>query len=90
VGKLGRRRRFAVEFVSDQFADPLRAAEASAAIEAAPGQITYQRLYPYRERRSIRVVFDLDPGSESYSELRLVLKAENKPVSETWLYRWTA
>ena len=70
VGKVGKRRRFAVEFVSDQFADPQRAAEASAAIEAAPGQIAYQRLYPYHERRSIRVVFDLDPGSESYSELQ--------------------
>jgi glucans biosynthesis protein len=90
VGRVGKRRRFAVEFVSERFADPARAAEASAAIEAAPGQITYIRLYPYRDRHSIRVVFDLDPGSESYSELRLVLKADNKPVSETWLYRWTA
>ncbi len=89
-GKIGKRRRFIVEFVSDLFADPQKAAEASASIEASPGQIVATRLYPYKERRSIRVVFDLDPGSESYSELRLVLKAANQPVSETWLYRWTA
>ena len=36
------------------------------------------------------LVFDLDPGSESLSELRVQLKAADQPVSETWLYRWTA
>jgi glucans biosynthesis protein len=62
----------------------------SASIEAGPGRIVATRLYAYKERRSVRVVFDLDPGSESYSELRLVLEAAGQPVSETWLYRWTA
>jgi glucans biosynthesis protein len=89
IGKIGRRRRFVVEFVSDLFADPQKAAEVSPTIEANPGQIVAIHAYPYKERRSIRVVFDLDPGSETFSELRLVLKAANKPVSETWLYRWT-
>jgi glucans biosynthesis protein len=89
IGKVGRRQRFVVEFVSDLFADPQKAAEVSPAIEANPGQIVAIHAYPYKERRSIRVVFDLDPGSETFSELRLVLKAANKPVSETWLYRWT-
>jgi periplasmic glucans biosynthesis protein len=89
-GKLGKRRRFIVEFVADAFADPQKAAEVGAAIDASPGQIAASRLYAYKDRRSIRVVFDLDPGSESFSELRLVLKAGGKPVSETWLYRWTA
>ncbi len=48
---------------------------ATASLEANPGQ--HRRpssLYPYHERRSIRVVFDLDPGSSAFSELRLVLK----------------
>ena len=39
MGKIGKRRRFVVEFVSDQFADPQKAAEASPTIEAKPGQI---------------------------------------------------
>lgn len=90
AGRLGKRRRFVVEFAADQFADPQKAAEVSASIEAAPGQIAASRLYAYKDRRSIRVVFDLDPGSESYSELRVFLKAGGQPVSETWLYRWTA
>ena len=37
-----------------------------------------------------RVVFDVDFGGDALSELRLVLENGNKPVSETWLYRWTA
>jgi glucans biosynthesis protein len=90
AGRAGKLVRFIVEFVSDDFADPQKAAQASAAIEAAPGQIVASVLYAYRERRSIRVEFDLDPGSNAFSELRLALKSANKPVSETWLYRWTA
>jgi glucans biosynthesis protein len=90
VGKVGKQWRFIVEFVADLFADPKNATEVSASIEAGPGRIVATRLYAYKERRSVRVVFDLDPGSESYSELRLVLEAAGQPVSETWLYRWTA
>ena len=90
TGKAGKHQRFIVEFVSDEFADPQKAAQATAALEANPGEIVAVHLYPYKERRSIRVVFDLDPGSNAFSELRLSLKSANKPVSETWLYRWTA
>lgn len=90
MGRIGKRRRFAVEFTADAFADARVAAEAAAEISASPGQIASYKIYPYKERKVVRVVFDLDPGSESFSELRLVLKAQNKPVSETWLFRWTA
>jgi glucans biosynthesis protein len=89
-GKIGKRQRFAVEFVSDLFADPQKTAQVTAEVAAAPGQVGAPRLYPYKERRAIRVVFDIEPGSESFSELRLVLKSAGQPVSETWLYRWTA
>ncbi len=90
-GKIGKRQRFVVEFVSDLFADPQKAAQATRCSRRRAGARSWRpRLYPYKDRRSIRVVFDVDPGSESFSELRLVLKSANKPVSETWLYRWTA
>ncbi len=89
-GKVGNRQRFAVEMAGDLFADPAKAAAASADIHAAPGKIVSVRLFPYKDRRSVRVVFDLDPGSETYSELRLTLRVDNQAASETWLYRWTA
>src|SRR6516164_9872509 len=69
-GKVGDRQRFAVEMAGDMFADPAKAAAASADVHASPGKIVSVRLFPNKERRSVRVVFDLDPGSETYSELR--------------------
>ena len=75
MGKVGKRWRFIVEFVAELFADPQKAAAVNPAIEANPGQIVSSHAFPYKERRTMRVVFDLDPGSETYSELRLVLKA---------------
>ena len=89
-GKIGNRRRFAVEMAGDLFADPQKAAATTADVQASTGKIISVLLFPYKDRRSVRVVFDLDPGSETYSELRLTLHLENQAVSETWLYRWTA
>jgi glucans biosynthesis protein len=48
------------------------------------------RSFPSKERMSFRVRFDIEPSSDGYCELRLVLEADGKPASETWLYRWTA
>ena len=41
------------------------------------------------ERKAARVTFELDPGAENACEMRLQLQAGSKPLSETWLYRWT-
>jgi len=90
AGKVGNHPRFAVEMTGDLFADPQKAAAATADIAANPGKVASVRLFPYKDRHSVRVVFDLDPGSETYSELRLTLKIDNQAVSETWLFRWTA
>ena len=89
-GKNGSYQRFTVEMAGDAFADAQKAASATADLHANPGKIVSTRLFPYKERHSVRVIFDLDPGSESYSELRLTLNLDNHPASETWLYRWTA
>lgn len=90
AGKFGGKPRFTVEMTGDVFADPQRAAAAVADLHASPGKIASVKVFPYKDRRSVRVMFDLDPGSDSFSELRLTLNLDNHPVSETWLYRWTA
>ena len=89
-GKIGPLRRFAVEMTGDVFADAQKASATVAVIAANPGKIVTTRLFPYKDRRSVRVLFDLDPGSETYSEIRLTLTLDNQPASETWLFRWTA
>lgn len=41
--------------------------------------------------RTYRVSFELETGGAELSELRAVLiRGQEKPASETWLYRWTA
>jgi glucans biosynthesis protein len=58
-------------------------------LNASPGSITAVRTFTSADKKSCRILFELDPGSEAFSELRLVMEAAGKPVSETWLYRWT-
>lgn len=90
TGKIGAKRRFVVEFSSEAFADAAKSAQITTNLSAHPGQIAWSRIIASVERKSVRVAFDLDPGSEVYSELRLVLEISGQPASETWLYRWTA
>jgi periplasmic glucans biosynthesis protein len=90
TGKIGKRQRFLVDFSSETFAKPEVMATIKANLTAAPGKIPWMRTVPSAERKNFRVAFDLEPSSDGFSEFRLVLEADGKPVSETWLYRWTA
>jgi glucans biosynthesis protein len=58
-------------------------------LTTSTGTILGLKLWPYPDRKNLRVGFELDPGNENACELRLVLEAAGKPLSETWLYRWT-
>jgi glucans biosynthesis protein len=88
-GSQGRRRRFIVDFSGDRLGDPAVVASVRANITATPGSIQNVRLWPYPERKLMRVGFEVDPGTDNLSELRLVLQSGNQPISETWLDRWT-
>jgi glucans biosynthesis protein len=41
--------------------------------------------------RGYRVTFDLKPTDDSLEpiDLRLYLRANGQPLTETWLYQWT-
>ncbi len=89
-GAQGRRRRFFVDFTGDGLSDPALLASARVVLSATPGAVQGQRMLHYPERRTLRVAFELDPGAENASELRLqVLDGGGKPITETWLNRWT-
>lgn len=88
-GSQGRRRRFIVEFAGDKLGDAGLIASTRATVTAQPGAVHGVRLWPYPERKMMRVGFEVDPGTEALSELRLVLQSGGQPVSETWLNRWT-
>lgn len=86
-GSGGRRRRFVVEFSGETLA--ATPADLKPTLTASPGTIGNVRVWSYPERRSVRVAFELDPVNETACEMRLVLESGSKPISETWLYRWT-
>jgi glucans biosynthesis protein len=89
-GSTGKRRRFMVAFEGDILGDDKRSPDIKPALSVSPGTIQALRWFIQRDKSRCRVVFDIDPGSETSVEMRLVLESGGKPVSETWLYRWTA
>lgn len=88
-GAGGRRRRFTVDFTGEALKDPQVLQTLKPVLSAGPGTVSAPRVMAHPDRRVCRVGFDLDPGTENACELRLLLEAGGKPVSETWLYRWT-
>jgi glucans biosynthesis protein len=87
-GSTGRRRRFTVDFTGDMLGDPFPQ-DLKPILTVGPGSVHNLRVWSYPERKVVRVAFELDPGNENACEMRLILEAGGKPISETWLYRWT-
>ncbi len=85
-----RRRRFLVAFEGDILGDQQATADLKPSLSTSPGQVQLLRWFHDRKTRRCRVLFDIDVGSDTSVELRLLLTAGGKPVSETWLYRWSA
>jgi glucans biosynthesis protein len=85
----GKLRRFVVSFSGDILADEKKTARLSAALTTSPGSATNIRTFLNPQAKTCRVSFDVDPAGETFCEMRLVLRSDEEPISETWLYRWT-
>ncbi|MEJ1159251.1 glucan biosynthesis protein [Prosthecomicrobium sp. N25] len=79
-------RRFLIDFEGRM--PPAGAVRAEAS--SSSGRILNLILKPNPVRGGYRVVFELDTRNTQLAELRVLLTDGSKPVSETWLYRWTA
>jgi glucans biosynthesis protein len=89
-GNNARRRRFLVEFSGDKLAEIQNNQDISANLWVGPGTILNSRSFMSPDRKAYRALFDVEAGSEPLMEMRLQLEVQGKPISETWLYRWTA
>lgn len=58
-------------------------------VSTSTGTITNIVLQQNPEIAGYRVTFEFTPAGTDLAELRLVLKANETQISETWLYRWT-
>ena len=88
-GSQARRRRCVVEFTGETLTADV-VADAKLNLTCSPGQIVNPRLILHPQRQIARVLFELDPGNDTVVEIRLLLENAERPLSETWLYRWTS
>ncbi|VFU08049.1 glucan biosynthesis protein [Methylocella tundrae] len=88
-GSSAKRRRFLVEFSGEALSQIKSPEDIWPNLSASPGSIVSVRTFMSADKMTYRVLFELDPGGETFSELRLVLESHQKPISETWIYRWT-
>ncbi len=85
-GATDRTRLFLVDFTGEGLAE---SGDLQTQLSVGPGAITTSTLYRYPARKTVRVAFELDPRGEKACEMRLSLQRADKPLTETWLYRWT-
>ncbi len=82
----GRRRVFILDVVgAGEKIDGLRLD-----LGASTGKISNATLMSNAEIHGLRASFEMDPNDATLIELRLRVLRGDKPVSETWLYRWTS
>jgi len=82
----GKRRVFQIDFVgAGEQVDGLRIDGGASA-----GKVLNPQLVPNPAIHGFRASFELDPNGADLIELRLRVMRDKTPVTETWLYRWTA
>ncbi|MFN3657870.1 MAG: glucan biosynthesis protein [Pseudolabrys sp.] len=83
------RRRFVLEATGARLADA-DPAGFKATVAADKGEIKNLVLQPNPLTGGLRVSFELDTRKEPLIELRAQVMRQEEPVSEVWIYRWTA
>jgi glucans biosynthesis protein len=88
---LRKRRKFVVEFEAplDAEAPVYLGSDVEPQASASAGKIENLVGRHNPMTGGYQVSFEMDTSSLELSELRLVLALKGKPISETWLYRWT-
>ncbi|SEP74378.1 glucans biosynthesis protein [Faunimonas pinastri] len=82
----GKRRIFQIDFAGKNAASPQGV---SIDVTTSVGKILNPVLQSNPYDQTLRVSFELDNDNKPLAELRVRLMADNKAISETWLYRWT-
>jgi periplasmic glucans biosynthesis protein len=83
--------RFVVDFAGGDLPILGKDVKVDPVIAASRGQIENPSTRPLDMVRGYRVTFDLKPTDDGVApiDLRLYLRANGQPLTETWLYQWT-
>ena len=95
-GVIGQKRkyyswRFAVDFAGGDLGLLGGKAKVEPVIVASRGQVELTSARPLAEINGWRALFDIKPTDDSVEpiDLRLYLRLDGQPLTETWLYQWT-
>jgi glucans biosynthesis protein len=83
--------RFAVDFAGGDLSMLGKNVKVEPVITASHGKIEVPSVHRLDMVQGYRVTFDLKPTDDSVTpvNLRLYLRADGQPLTETWLYQWT-
>lgn len=82
------RQRFVIDFAGDA-SNPIRATAVQVAAQSNPGALVDTRITENPEIGGLRLQFDLDPKGAPQVEMRIDLRSGERPIAETWVYRWS-
>jgi glucans biosynthesis protein len=95
-GIIGQRRtyyswHFAVDFAGGELGALSRDADVQAVVTASQGQTEHVTAHYVPEFRGYRALFDIRPADDSEApiDLRLYLRIQGQPLTETWIYQYT-
>jgi glucans biosynthesis protein len=82
---------FAVDFAGGELGALPKDAAVEAVITASHGQIEHVTAHYVEEFRGYRALFDVKPPEDAIDpiDLRLYLRIDGRPLTETWIYLWT-
>jgi glucans biosynthesis protein len=82
---------FAVDFAGGELGALAKDAAVEAVITASRGQTEHVTAHFVEEFHGYRALFDIKPPEDSIDpiDLRLYLRVDGRPLTETWIYLWT-
>jgi glucans biosynthesis protein len=83
--------RFAIDFEGGELAGLPKGAQVQPVITASRGKIEITSARPLEPVDGYRAMFDVKPTDDSLEpiDLRLYLRSNGQPLTETWIYQWT-
>ena len=82
------RRRFIIDFAGDA-SNPIRASAVQVSAQTSPGALVDTVITENPEIAGLRLQFDLDAEGAEAVEMRIDLRSNDRPIAETWVYRWS-
>ena len=84
-------RRFVLDFAGGGLSALAKNVRIEPVIDISRGKIRLPSARPLKAINGYRAIFDVEPGDENPApiNLRVFLRANDKPLTETWMYQWS-